>query len=182
MLKLVKTNITYKEALQYLLDGEANVLQHIGTDGYGRFTLTPDKKWLCNVVDIICWNLDRFMERKTTDWEVYKAVGGGGTIYSIWEFSRDTNSTTGFMSTNRPSTDALSALESWRVSDGGRTYNVLTDNDDKLVVELYVELNDWDLKAGKDLDRECRKCGVVRQPKESTEEGEPKLTSQNKEQ
>jgi hypothetical protein len=65
----------------------------------------------------------------------------------------------GFFSTHRASTDALNALQVW-VESAGRSYEVLEDEDDELVVDL--SFNESDASAGPDLDQASEKYGVER--------------------
>lgn len=69
------------------------------------------------------------------------------------------SSISGFLSQNRPSTDAIKALEQCS-SRLGRNYEVLVDEDDVLVARLSWE--DGDREAGPDLDRQCSEVGVNR--------------------
>lgn len=82
-------------------------------------------------------------------------------ISSLWEFRRDPRSMTGFMSTNRPSTDALNALEAWCTRGGHRKYVVKSENDDLLVAMLSTI--SADLEVGGDLDKECSRWGLIRE-------------------
>lgn len=76
-----------------------------------------------------------------------------------YKFVRDT-STKGFLSSNRASTDALSAVSTWSSGATGRTYTVQIDEDDTLVVDLTW--SETDRTAGADLDDSCRSVGVDR--------------------
>ncbi|RWA45674.1 hypothetical protein AU476_01175 [Cupriavidus sp. UYMSc13B] len=73
-------------------------------------------------------------------------------------FRRDPNSQIGFQSTNRASTDAINALEQWKLMVIDREYLVQQDTDDELVVLLTMDSRDT--TAGPDLDTECARCGV----------------------
>lgn len=76
-----------------------------------------------------------------------------------YKFAR--NSTVeGFLSSNRPSTDALSAVSTWKTGASGRSYAVEVDKDDLLVLNLTW--SDSDSLAGADLDGACRRYGVER--------------------
>lgn len=86
------------------------------------------------------------------------------TISGVWKFRRDTRSIEGFLSTSRPSTDALNALESWRAKNFHRAYEVKTENDELLLAELST--NSDDDEAGGDLDRECCRVGLIRERRE----------------
>ena len=70
------------------------------------------------------------------------------------------NNISGILSKNRPSTDALSALQRWTNSKKGRSYKIRTDEDEHLIAQLSWENNDSN--AGPNLDDECTKSGVER--------------------
>lgn len=74
-------------------------------------------------------------------------------------FKRDPRSRIGFQSANRASTDAISALENWKLQVADREYQVHQDTDDELVVVLSFDFGDT--AAGPDLDAECARHGVV---------------------
>lgn len=76
-----------------------------------------------------------------------------------YKFARD-SSMEGFLSSNRPSTDALNAVNTWKTGASGRSYAVEVDKDDLLVLDLTW--GDTDNLAGADLDGACRRCGVGR--------------------
>jgi hypothetical protein len=78
-----------------------------------------------------------------------------------WRFSQANNSI-GLLGSNRPSTNALQALTSWCAADHRRKYEVTVDDDDHLIATLSTESED--LEAGDDLDRECKRVGVSREP------------------
>lgn len=64
------------------------------------------------------------------------------------------------LSTNRPSTDATSALSHWRGEADGRSYHEVADDDASLTAQL--SWSDDDSRAGTDLDAICEKFGVER--------------------
>lgn len=70
------------------------------------------------------------------------------------------NNVEGFLSSNRPSTDALNALNVWANTQSDRSYTVRVDEDELLVIEL--NWNDADASAGSDLDKACHRFGVDR--------------------
>ena len=70
------------------------------------------------------------------------------------------NSIEGFMSSNRPSTDALKAVSDWCNGRSERIYTVRVDEDELLVVEL--SWSEADASAGSDLDKACHTFGVDR--------------------
>ncbi|CAG9169939.1 hypothetical protein [Cupriavidus pinatubonensis] len=74
-------------------------------------------------------------------------------------FTRDPNSQVGFQSTNRASTDAINALEQWKVKVVDRDYQVQQDFDNALVVLMTMDARDT--TAGLDLEAECVRCGVI---------------------
>lgn len=75
------------------------------------------------------------------------------------KFARN-SSVEGFLSSNRPSTDALNAVSTWETGASGRSYTVEVDKDDFLLLDLTW--SDTDSLAGTDLDGACRRCGVER--------------------
>lgn len=77
-----------------------------------------------------------------------------------YKFVRDDTSTTGFLSSNRASTDALRAVNIWSSAATDRSYAVQIDEDDTLVVDLTW--SETDRAAGADLDDSCRSVGVDR--------------------
>lgn len=70
------------------------------------------------------------------------------------------DSVEGFLSSNSPSTDALSAVSVWSNSQSARSHTVRIDEDELLVVELSWD--EADASAGSDLDEACRRFGVSR--------------------
>jgi len=74
-----------------------------------------------------------------------------------YKFVRDT-SVGGFLSQNRPSTDALGAVTKWESSASGRSHHVRVDEDDHLVADLTW--GEMDRSAGTDLENACREFGV----------------------
>jgi hypothetical protein len=79
-----------------------------------------------------------------------------------YRFARDPNNAAGFMSANRPSTDAMGAIANWELADPSRSYQKLVDKDDEVVARLSFLLADRD-QAACDLDALCTKCGVMRE-------------------
>lgn len=77
-----------------------------------------------------------------------------------WTFERDTRSSAGFLSRNRASTDALSALSRWEAQRLGRSHDIERDGDDEIVVSLSCDASD--ASAGADLDALCLSVGVCR--------------------
>jgi hypothetical protein len=77
-----------------------------------------------------------------------------------YRFTRDGRGVAGFMSPNRPSTDALSALSVWSGAQQGREHVVVIDEDEQLVADL--SWREADSSAGPDLDSACLKVGVNR--------------------
>ena len=82
-----------------------------------------------------------------------------------YSFVRSNSSIKGFLSPNRPSTDAISALENWSNNQSQRSYTVLVDEDERLVAEL--SWNESDASAGSDLEEACRRFGVDRSYEQS---------------
>lgn len=79
---------------------------------------------------------------------------------SVWRFQRDSTSPTGFVSENRPSTNALAALVRWEGLAPNRSYVVLVDDDAMLEAKLSVDMNDQ--IAGSQLDTLCSHFGLSR--------------------
>lgn len=78
------------------------------------------------------------------------------------KFSRDERSMRGFMSKNRPSTDALGALDKWRHAAPGRKYREVIDSDTDDTIDADLEWDAGDGQAGGDLDAACQSFGVAR--------------------
>jgi len=79
-----------------------------------------------------------------------------------YRFVRNRN-VSGFLSENRPSTDALNALERWHTGNNGRSYDIKHDEDEFLIAQLFWQEGDAD--ACSDLDTACCQSGVVRKMK-----------------
>lgn len=77
-----------------------------------------------------------------------------------YRFVRNSNSTKGFLSSNRPSTDALSVVNIWSNAQPQRSYAILIDEDEQLLVDL--SWSESDVSAGPDLEETCYKFGVER--------------------
>lgn len=76
-----------------------------------------------------------------------------------YRFERDSG-VSGFLSTNRASTDAQNALGEWQEAHSERDINIVADEEEKLVAELcWAEGDD---SAGRDLDVACQNHGVAR--------------------
>lgn len=76
-----------------------------------------------------------------------------------YKFFRDT-SMRGFLSGNRASTDAINAVSDWSNAASGRSYELQSEADETVVVDImWSELDDT---ADVNLDDLCRKCGVTR--------------------
>lgn len=63
---------------------------------------------------------------------------------ATYRLTRDRRSPTGFLSSQRPSTNAMNAIEKWRVAGSGRSYVVVDDQDDYLVAKLTLVSVDID--------------------------------------
>lgn len=79
---------------------------------------------------------------------------------SKWRFERDPHSPSGFLSQNRPSTDALGVLHRWRDQQANRNFTVTVDEDDLL--EAILTYDEIDKDAGSHLDELCSQHGVER--------------------
>jgi hypothetical protein len=76
-----------------------------------------------------------------------------------YKFVRDVG-IEGFVSSNRPSTDALNAVITWSRGHASRSYAPKTSENEILVVDLTW--SDGDGAAAADLDQSCRRFGVDR--------------------
>lgn len=76
----------------------------------------------------------------------------------VYRFVRCHSSVEGFISSNRPSTDAIKAIDAWANAKSERSYVVVQDEDEFLVSQLTWGLSDS--CAGGDLDEISHKCGV----------------------
>jgi hypothetical protein len=79
---------------------------------------------------------------------------------STWRFIRDDRSPSGFLSRNRASTDALSALSRWQLLVEKRSFEVTLDEDQALEAALTTTVDD--LSAGNQLDFLCGELGIKR--------------------
>lgn len=79
---------------------------------------------------------------------------------STWRFKRDDQLPSGFLSRNRASTDALSALYRWQVLVESRSFEVILDEDHALEAALTTTVDD--LSAGSQLDFLCGELGIKR--------------------
>lgn len=77
-----------------------------------------------------------------------------------YKFVRNNNSVEGFVSRNRPSTDALNALHIWSNAQPQRSFTVLVDEDEQLLAHL--SWSETDTSAGPHLEAACDKSGVER--------------------
>lgn len=79
---------------------------------------------------------------------------------ATYKFERDPQSISGFLSTNRPSTDSLNVLHIWQSRARSRAYDVLRDEDELLEARLTFATSDGN--AGQQLDELCLERGVRR--------------------
>jgi len=77
-----------------------------------------------------------------------------------YKFVRKNNSVEGFVSRNRPSTDALNAVNIWSNAQAQRNFSILIDEDEQLVADLTW--GETDPSAGPSLDEACDKFGIER--------------------
>lgn len=77
-----------------------------------------------------------------------------------YKFVRKNNSIEGFVSGNRPSTDALNALHIWSNAQPQRSFTILVDEDEQLLANL--SWSETDTSAGPSLEAACDKRGVER--------------------
>ena len=76
-----------------------------------------------------------------------------------YKFFRDT-SMRGFLSGNRASTDAINAVSDWSNAASGRSYELQSEEDETVVVDIMW--SELDYTADVNLDDFCRKRGVTR--------------------
>ena len=77
-----------------------------------------------------------------------------------YKFVRKSNSIEGFFSTNRVSTDARNVLQSWEYGKPERSYNIIDDEDEQILVDL--SWSETDISAGLDLENASNKLGIER--------------------
>ncbi len=77
-----------------------------------------------------------------------------------YRFTRAENSVVGFQSSNRASTDALTALHRWKAGATGRDFRKLADEDEYIDVEVSCHANDT--HAGVQLEIASDNVGVER--------------------
>lgn len=77
-----------------------------------------------------------------------------------YRFVRNTNSIEGLASVNRSSTDALNTVNLWSNAAPQRSFAIIIDEDEQLLVDL--SWSDTDISAGPNLDDICHKFGVER--------------------
>lgn len=77
-----------------------------------------------------------------------------------YRFTRANNSVAAYLSSNRASTDALTALLRWKAGSSKRDFVRLVDEDDYIDVE--VTCDPADKAAGAQLEMESDKVGVER--------------------
>lgn len=80
-------------------------------------------------------------------------------ITAAYRFTRDYTSPAGFMSKQRPSTDAMNVLANWEALGAGRMYDVVEDADDYLVAKLSFLTADTD-KAATGFNSLCATFGI----------------------
>jgi hypothetical protein len=79
---------------------------------------------------------------------------------ALYRFERDRGNRVGVMSDARPSTEAVSALETWRCLNAGRSYTKTDDLRDGL--EAVLHWSDADGDAGPHLEHACLEAGLKR--------------------
>lgn len=77
-----------------------------------------------------------------------------------YKFVRKNNSVEGFVSRNRPSTDALNVVNIWSNAQPQRKFTILVDEDEQLVADLTW--SETDPSVGPSLDDACNKFGIER--------------------
>ena len=78
-----------------------------------------------------------------------------------YKFVRKNNSVEGFVSKNRPSTDALNVVNIWSNAQPQRSFTILVDEDEQLVADLTWDETDPS-SAGPSFDDACDKFGIER--------------------
>lgn len=82
---------------------------------------------------------------------------------ATYKFDRDPQSISGFLSTQRASTDALNVLEAWQSRRSDRAYEVLRDEDGPdESLEARVSFAASDESAGQHLEQLCLESGLRR--------------------
>lgn len=79
----------------------------------------------------------------------------------IYIFSRDEKSVSGFMSSNRASTDAAGVVLNWAAVEG-RSYQTMLDQDDFLIAQLTYD-EERAKEAADDLNQRCGDRGLKRE-------------------
>ncbi len=79
----------------------------------------------------------------------------------IYIFTRDDKSISGFMRSNRASTDAIGMVVNWSAS-AGRSCQTLQDQDDLLIAKLSYQ-EEGEQAAADDLNRRCTELGLKRE-------------------
>lgn len=77
-----------------------------------------------------------------------------------YKFVRKNDNIEGFLSKNRASTDALNALTIWLNSNPQRSYIIVNDEDEQILVDL--SWSETDISAGECLEDACNKFGIER--------------------
>jgi hypothetical protein len=77
-----------------------------------------------------------------------------------YKFVRHTRNAAGLMSNQRPSTNAINALNAWMHAGAGRSFAEILDDHDSLVADLTW--SDADVEAGPSLEGACLRVGVER--------------------
>lgn len=83
-------------------------------------------------------------------------------LKSKWTFARATGPS-GFLRSQRVSTDALNALMAWRAGRQGRSFSVIDGAESPDHLSAILTVDDVDAAAGDDLTRQCYANGVDRQ-------------------
>ena len=77
-----------------------------------------------------------------------------------YRFARNNKSIEGAVSNNQLNTDALNAVNTWAKAKPQRSFDILEDEDEKLLLKLSWSESDG--SAGPDLEQHCIKKGVER--------------------
>lgn len=83
------------------------------------------------------------------------------SVSVTYQFTRDSQSLRGFLSSNRPSTDAMALLVNWQAELPTREYEVVEDTDNVLVATLRTTQADVNSSQGH-MDSRCEHHGLTR--------------------
>jgi hypothetical protein len=76
----------------------------------------------------------------------------------VYYFDRDISTSSGFMSSQRASSDAINVLEKWQSGHAGRASVQIHEGEEIICAELHFDTADQ--LAGEELGRCCRQFGI----------------------